>query len=69
MTALLLKNLEKTSESSWHERWNLKYRTVIGRNQRRPFRKEERHGDKKSECILGRAYSPIHMEGKIEALA
>lgn len=69
MTDLLLKNLEKTSESSWHERWNLKYRTVIGRNQRRPFRKEERHGDKKSECILGRAYSPIHMEGKIEALA
>lgn len=69
MTALLLKKWGKTLESSWHERWNLKYRTVIGRNEMRPFQKEGRHGDKKSECIWGRAYSPIHLEGEIEASA
>ena len=51
MIALLLKRLEKASESSWHEIWNLKGRTITGRNEKMSFRKREDMGTRNQMCL------------------
>ena len=64
----MLKKLEKASESSWHEIWNLSDRTTTSRNEEASYRKGS-HGDKKSDVLRGRAHGSIHLESEVQESA
>lgn len=51
MISLLLQKLEKASESSWREIWNLNDRTATGRNEKISLRKREDTEAGNEKCL------------------
>lgn len=65
---LMLKKLEKASESGWHKIWNLSDRTTTSGNEE-VYRKREVTEIRNQMCCGGRAHGPIHLESEVQESA
>ena len=66
---LMLKKLEKASESGWHKIWNLSDRTTTSGTEEVLYRKREVTEIRNQMCCGGRAHGPIHLESEVQESA
>ena len=66
---LMLKKLEKASESSWHTIWNLSDRTTTSRNEEVSYRKRDVTETRNQMCWGRRAHGPLHLESEVQESA